>query len=192
MARNRDCDLVRRTSARDGPHRFWHADSFGDFDSGVAGSTRSGLALANPSDAPAAVRLELRGLDGVLLRTSQSLQVPANGQAAFFLNQVPGFETLTGPFEGTLRVVATSPQGITGAGFRAMYNERGNVLFTTTGPLIENAGLPTQLIYPHIAEGGGYTTQFIVIGGASGQANSGVLRFFNEEGNPLNLTLSDR
>ena len=46
--------------------------------------------------------------------------------------------------------------------------------------------------FPHIAEGGGYTTQFIVIRGVSGQANSGVLRFFNEQGNPLNVTLADR
>jgi hypothetical protein len=48
------------------------------------------------------------------------------------------------------------------------------------------------LVFPHIAEGGGYTTQFIVIGGLSGQGNAGVLRFFNEAGNPLNLTLTTR
>ena len=89
-------------------------------------------------------------------------------------------------------MVATRAQGITAVGFRALYNERGNTLFTTTGPLSENAGTPAQLIFPHIAEGGGYTTRFIVIGGVSGQANSGVLRFFNQDGNPLNLTLSER
>ena len=116
----------------------------------------------------------------------------AGGQVALFLNDVPGFETLAAPFEGVLSVIARSPQGITAAGFRTLYNERGNILFTTTGPLFENAGSPSQLVFPHIAEGGGYTTQFIVIGGVSGQSNSGVLRFFNEQGNPLNVTLSDR
>ena len=118
--------------------------------------------------------------------------MPPNGQVSLFLNQAPGLEALPVPFQGVLRVLATSPQGVTAAGFRAMYNERGNVLFTTTGPLSENAGTPAQLIFPHIAEGGGYTTQFIVIGGVSGQANTGVLRFFNQEGNPLNLTLTPR
>ena len=169
-----------------------YAESIGDFDSGIAGSTRSGVALANPSNTTATVRLEMRSLDGALLRTSQPVQVPANGQVALFLNEVPGLETLATPFQGVLSVVATSTQGITAAGFRALYNERGNTLITTTGPLVEDAGSLEQLVFPHIAEGGGYTTQFIVIGGASGQANSGVLRFFNEQGNPLNVTLADR
>jgi len=150
------------------------------------------VSFANPSAATATVVLEMRSLTGASLRTSRPFEVPAKGQVALFLNQIPGFETLAAPFEGVLRVAAASPQGITAAGFRAIVNERGNVLFTTTGPLTENAGAPAQLIFPHIAEGGGYTTQFIVIGGASGQANAGVLRFYNQDGNPLNLTLSPR
>jgi hypothetical protein len=109
-----------------------------------------------------------------------------------FLHQVPGLETLPIPFEGVLRVVATTAQGVTATAFRTLSNERGVTLFTTTGPLEENAGSPEQLVFPHIAEGGGYTTQFIVIGGASGQANAGVLRFFTGEGHPLNLTLTTR
>jgi hypothetical protein len=169
-----------------------YAESIGDFDSGAAGSTRSGIALANPSGAPARVVLEMRSLDGSLLKTSQPLQVPPRGQVAYFLNQIPGLESLTAPFEGVLRVVATSPQGITASGLRALNNERGNVLYTATGPLVENAGTSAQLVFPHIAEGGGYTTQFIVIGGVSGQGNAGVLRFFTQEGDPLNLTLSPR
>jgi hypothetical protein len=169
-----------------------YAESIGDFDSGAAGSTRSGVTFANPSSSVATVVLEMRSLGGALLRTSRPFEVPANGQIALFLNQIPGFETLAAPYEGVLRVAVASPQGITAVGFRAMFNERGNTLFTTTGPLSENAGSPVQLIFPHIAEGGGYTTQFIVIGGASGQANTGVLRFYNQDGNPLNLTLSAR
>src|SRR5262249_35637052 len=100
------------------------ADSTGDFDSGTAGSTRSGVALANPSDAPATVTLEMRSLDGTLLRTSQPVQVPSNGQLSLLLNQVPGLETLASPFEGVLRVVATSPQGITATGIHVLNNER--------------------------------------------------------------------
>src|SRR5262249_35694230 len=101
----------------------------------------------------------------------------------------PGFQTLSTPSEGVIQI--TSPQGITGASFISVRNERGNTLFTTTGPLSEDAGT-IRLVFPHIAEGGGYTTQFVVIGGVSGQANAGVLRFFTEEGNPLNVTLTTR
>ena len=72
-----------------------------------------------------------------------------------------------------------------------MFNERGNALFTTTGPLSENAGVPGLLVFPHIAEGGGYTTQFVVFSGTTGKSDSGLLRFFNEQGNPLNVTLAE-
>jgi len=167
-----------------------YAQDAGDFQSGAVGAARSSVAVANPSDVPATVILEMRNLDGAVLRTSAPIQVPANGEVSVFLTQVPGFETLAAPFEGILRV--SSPQGITAVAFRHLYNERGNTLFTTTGPLEENAGTPQQLVFPHIAEGGGYTTQFVVIGGISGQGNAGVLRFFTGEGNPLNLTLTTR
>jgi hypothetical protein len=132
----------------------------------------------------------MRSLNGTLLRTSRPIAVPPRGQVALSLNQVPGFETLAAPFEGVLRISATSAQGITATAFRALNNERGNTLFTTTGPFRENAGALDQLVFPHLAEGGGYTTQFIVVGGVSGQGNAGVLQFFNGEGNPLNLTLT--
>ena len=169
-----------------------YAESVGDFDAGIAGSTRSSVALANPAQTPVTVRLELRGLDGTLLRLSQPFAVPPVGQVAMFLNQVPGFETMTAPFEGILRITVTSGSGVTGSGFRAIFNERGNTLITTTGPLSENAGVPGQIVFPHIAEGGGYTTQIIVISGTAGESNSGLLSFFNQQGSPLNLTLAER
>ena len=61
---------------------------------------------------------------------------------------------------------------------------------TTTGPLNEDAS-STQLVFAHIAEGSGYTTQFIVVG-ASDRGDSGLLQFFNQEGQPLNVTLADQ
>jgi hypothetical protein len=167
-----------------------YAESLGAFESGKAGSVRSGIALANPSEAPASVTLEIRTLDGTLLRTSRPFNVPASGQVSMLLNEVPGFETLPVPVEGVVRVTTSAAPGVTGTAIRAVYNERGNTIFTTTGPLIEDAGSREQVIFPHIAEGGGYTTQFIVIGGASGQGNAGTLSFFTGEGNPLNLTLT--
>jgi hypothetical protein len=166
-----------------------YGEAQGDFDSGAAGAIRSSIALANPSDAPSNVVIEMRSLDGTLLRQSPLLQVPPSNQVALFLNQIPGFETLAAPFEGVIRI--TSQQGITATAFISVENETGNTLFTTTGPLSEDAGLQ-QLVFPHIAEGGGYTTQFVVIGGMTGQGNAGVLRFFTEQGTPLNLTLTSR
>jgi hypothetical protein len=172
-------------------YRFY-AEALGDFESGVSGSTRSAIALANPSSTPATVRMDLMAFDGRLVATSRPLQIPATGEVAMFVNDVPGLEAVPVPFQGVLRLTATSGPGVTAVGMRAMFNERGVALFTTTGPLVEGAGLPGQLVFPHIAEGGGYTTQFIVVSGPSGPSSSGLLRFFNEQGNPLSVTLTER
>ena len=118
-----------------------------------------------------------------------------------FVHHAPGLEGVPLPFQGILNVRTAcepAPQclprapAIAAVGLRGTYNERGNIIFTTTGPLVENAGAPGQLVFPHIAEGGGYTTQFIVIGAPSGPGSSGTLRFFNQEGNPLSVTLAER
>ena len=169
-----------------------YAEALGDFDAAAAGSTRTNIALANPFDVPISVRLDLTSFDGRFVGSSRLIQIPANGQLSIFLDRIPGFEGVTAPFQGILKAVITSGAGFTTAGFRTKINERGRLLITTTGPLKEDAGSPTQVMFPHIAEGSGYTTQFIVVGGPSGQSNSGVLSFFNQEGAPLNVTLTDR
>jgi hypothetical protein len=172
-------------------HRFY-VESIGNFEAGITGSTRSAIALANPSSTPVTVRLDLTLFDGRLAATSRPIQIPALGQVAMFVHQIPGLEGVPIPFQGVLRLTTTSGAGVSAVGMRAMFNERGVMLFTTTGPLIEDAGLPGQLVFPHIAEGGGYTTQFIVVSGASGPSSSGILRFFNDQGNPLSVTLTER
>src|SRR5207247_10413720 len=68
-----------------------------------------------------------------------------------------------------------------------VFNERGNALFTTTGPLIENAGVSGMVVFPHLAEGGGYTMQFIVVGGTGGQRGCGLLRFLKQQGYTLDV-----
>jgi len=45
----------------------------------------------------------------------------------------------------------------------------------------------SEMDFPHLVDGGGYTTQFILFSGASGQATTGTLGFFDESGQPLNL-----
>jgi hypothetical protein len=53
-----------------------------------------------------------------------------------------------------------------------------------------NATSPaTQLVFPHLVDAGGYTTQFILLSAAPGQSTFGSLRFYDTNGQPLNLTL---
>src|SRR4051812_28968757 len=66
----------------------------------VAGDNRND----SQSELPAVVTLELSNLDGSSTGLSGSINVPANGQAAMFLNQVQGFASFPLSFRGVLRV----------------------------------------------------------------------------------------
>jgi hypothetical protein len=164
-----------------------YVDSLPGFETGVPGSARTGVALANPSSTPATVRLDLTNFNGSL-QASTTAQLPGKGELALMLNDFPGFGQVPQTFQGVLKLTVLSGSGITAAGFRASFNPNGNLLVTTTGPLNENAGIPGLLVFPHIAEGGGYRTRFVIVGGSSGQA--GVLSFFSQNGAPVNLVLS--
>ncbi len=158
--------------------------------SGQPGLIRTGVAIANPSPGAATVNFELSTLSGGSLGLTGKLVVPGTGQTAVFLDQIPGFETLPVPFQGLLRLSTSSPQGISVVGLRGHTNERGDLLITTTPPVNEASApvLPTVLL-PHFADGGGYTTQFLLFSGSAGQASTGRVDFFNQAGQPLNLPL---
>ena len=146
------------------------------------------LALANSSDSPATVTLQLVGLDGTDSGLSGVLTIPPKGHVSSFLFEVPGFGTLPSPYTGVLRLTTSQP-GVTFAGFRARYNEQGQFLATITGPLKE-VGNMNPVIFPHLVDGGGYATQFIVIPGASGAGASGTIRYVDPSGSPLNLAIA--
>jgi hypothetical protein len=66
---------------------------------------------------------------------------------------------------------------------RSLRNERNDFLLATF-PLADMAqSAPAPVVFPQIADGGGYVTQFILIGGVG--AASVTLHFFGEDGMPL-------
>jgi len=155
----------------------------------ATGSIQSGIAVANLSSNSASVTFELTTLDGVsLASTSQTL--PANGQVARFLNEI--FASLVLPVRGVLRITTTG-SGVSVVGLRGRYNERGDFLITTTPARNEGvASTADPMVFPHLVNGGGYSTQFILFSGSAGQSASGKLQFFNQDGTPLGLNLSSR
>ena len=156
-----------------------YAEASGTF--GQPGSVQPGLALANASANPVVVSIVATNLQGQQVGQG-SVNLAGNGQSAVFLNQISGFEGIPLPFQGRLRVSAGSP-AITAVGLRARYNERGDFLITTTPPFVENQAAGS-VVFPHFVDGGGYTTQFVVISGQS-QPSGGTLLFFNSAGQAI-------
>ena len=106
-----------------------------------------------------------------------------------FLDQV--FPSLSFPFQGLLRISGGTSAGFSVVGLRTRTNERGDFLITTIPPANENnSASPMELFFPHLVNGGGYTTQFILFSGTAGQSSSGNLRFLEQDGAPFDLTVN--
>src|SRR5262249_18193409 len=112
-------------------------------------SIQSGIAIANPSGAGITVNLELFNLSGTSTGISGTVTIPGSGQIATFLNQVPGFERMASPFEGTVRISTGSSAGIAVAGLRGRSNELGDFLIATVPAIDESVPASrTDLVFP--------------------------------------------
>jgi len=160
---------------------------------GEIGAIVSGIALANPGEETLSVRLELTDLSGksVASASGASVSIPPRGQIATFLNQIDGFASLRTPFQGILRITTSSPGGVAVVGLRGRWNERGDFLITTTPPVPEQGAgsVAGEGYLPHWVDGGGYTTQFVLLGKGTGSATTGTLRTIAQHGGLLPLAL---
>ena len=153
-----------------------------------ASPVQTGVAVANPSSTPATVTFELTTLAGVSTGLTGTATIPGDGQIAKFLDQISGFENLTTPFQGVLRITTTSTAGLSIVGLRGRTNSRGDFLITTTSPVDENATASTaEQLFPHFAAGGGWSTQLILFAG-SGTTTGGDLRFLSQAGQLIDVT----
>jgi hypothetical protein len=155
---------------------------------GSNGAIQSGVAVTNPSSSEAKIDFELTSLDGISTGLTGAIVVPGLGQRALFLNQIPGFGALT-EYKGILRISSAAQSGIAVIGLRSRSNERNDFLVTTTPAVDESTPLHPTVVFPHIVDGGGYTTQFITFSGTDTEPASGVLNFFSPTGSSLNLSL---
>ena len=177
-------------ASRSGAAFRLYGEAFGGLDTGP-GALETGIAIANTVRTAGTVLFEWTDLAGTPTGMVGSTTLPPDGQLAMFLTQIPGLDRLRATLatrvrvQGNLKISATTQVAV--IGLRGRYNERGDFLVTTTPPAsqIPSAG---DLFFPHLADGGGYTTQFVLFGGAT-QASSGVLSFFTQAGQPLALNL---
>jgi hypothetical protein len=113
------------------------------------------------------------------------VEIPASGQKAFFLNEIPAFGSLSLPFHGVMTLSASTPFTVTG--IRGRTNERGEFLITTTAavnPTVRTGS--TELLFPHFADGAGYSTQLVLFP-TSTTSTGGTIYFFEQSGVPKAL-----
>ena len=154
------------------------------------GAVRTGLALANPNDAPATVAFFFTDSEGSDFGHSTFTLRPRE-QIARFLDEAP-FNGGSAMF-GTFTFTADLPVAV--IALRGFVNERSEFLMTTL-PVAPLAVPTTGTVYfPHFADGGSWTTQVILVNPTHAPI-SGSVQFFGpgsetEAAAPATLTLAD-
>jgi len=141
----------------------------------------TGFALANPNGVSQEININAYQNDGMTsIGTSKGpLHLDANGHAAMFANGI--IEGLPADFKGVLDINSSSP--FAALTIRALNNERNDFLMSTF-PVADPAQRPlAPLLFPHIAEGGGYDTEFIFL--SPSDASIIAIGMFSDAGNPL-------
>jgi hypothetical protein len=141
----------------------------------------TGLAIASPGASAAQVAIRAYQTDGSTPASGTTASVSLNGGGHFarYVGQL--ISGLPAGFTGVLDVSSTSP--FVAATLRSLKNARGDVLLTAFPTADLSGPAPSPVIFPHIAAGGGYTAQFILL--SSGAASGTTLRFLDDNGAPL-------
>jgi hypothetical protein len=154
---------------------------------GTVGSYSTGVAIANTSSSAVTVTLNLFTAAGASTGLSTTRPLSAFGQTNGYLSDF--FPTLQLPFQGVLEVT-TPGTTISAVTLRIRINERGETLFTTTPLTVENSSpVSAELDFPQIVNAGGFTTQFILYSGTTGQATSGIVQFVKNDGTAFPLSV---
>jgi hypothetical protein len=89
-------------------------------------------------------------------------------------------------FKGVAEISSTVP--FVALTLRALTNSRNETLLTTLPVADANQSAPAPIVFPQIADGLGFTTQFIFI--SAGGAGSVNMTLLNEDGTPLAIGIS--
>jgi hypothetical protein len=160
-----------------------HLISSGRIYAEINGPVNTGLAIANPNNQPATVSYYFTDAGGD--SDTFTTTIAANAQIARFLNQAPfnGPASLTGTFtfNSSVPVAAIALRGLT--------NERGEFLITTLpiADLREPAPTGPDLVLPHFAAGGGWTTEIILVNPGDSTL-TGKIQFVDPTGGPAAVT----
>jgi len=150
----------------------------------LSANHNTGLAIANVDKITANITINAYQPDGVSIGGSSwgPLSLAANGHDSKFANQL--IEGLPDGYRGVLDISSTTP--FAALTVRSFYNERNEFLMTTFPIADANQAAPSPIIFPQVADGGGYVTEFILI--SSGAAANAKPGFYNDAGVPTDFS----
>ncbi len=156
----------------------------------VRAPVNTGLAIANPNDAPATILFYFRDAQGMRFGDGH-FELGAHEQTARFLDQAPfnSGDEVSGTF------TFTSSEPITVIALRGLTNQDGEFLMTTL-PVAPLASTLTDTVYfPHFTDGDGWVTQVILVN-PTDRPITGTVRFLGPGSGamaaaPAVLTLDD-
>jgi ligand-binding sensor domain-containing protein len=143
----------------------------------------TGLAIANIEASGASITINAFQIDGITSIATSPVLLPlaANGHDAKFADQL--FSDLPSDFTGVLDISSATP--FAALTIRSLYNENHDFLMTTFPVADATRPAPSPVVFPQIADGGGYITEFILLS-PTGAATS-TLSFFDGEGIPIDF-----
>jgi hypothetical protein len=150
----------------------------------LSGGHNTGLAIANTAGNSSDIRLMAFESNGITSVESSAdpLQLSGNGHVAKFADQF--ISGLPAGFTGVLDISSSTP--FAALTLRFLSNERNDFLMTAFPIADANQSAPSPIVFPQIADGGGYVTQFILLSsGASYWPSNTTLSFHSETGEPL-------
>ena len=148
-----------------------------------SGNHGTGLAIANPGSPEISVTLRTCQTDGSTPAGTGvgPVNLNGNGHTAGFVPQL--VSGLPVNFTGVLDISSSSP--FVALTLRSLTNSRGNFLLTAFPIADATQPAPSPMVFPQIADGGGYVTEFILL--SVGGPSSTILRFYGEDGSPLDV-----
>src|SRR5439155_7480872 len=147
----------------------------------VSGPVNTGLAIANPNDQPATISFHFTDTSGADFAAGPPVKIEPNQQIARFLDQDP-FNGLAGraSLQGTFSLTSDVPVSV--IALRGFSNERtpSEFLITTLPVTDLSVTPPGGTVYlPHFADGGGWTTQIILVNPTDSTLD-GAVQFFGQ------------
>jgi hypothetical protein len=147
----------------------------------------TGLAIANPTTSKASITFKAYEKDGITPTgaVGPPLILETNEHRAKFVSElILGLPT---DFSGVLDISASSP--FVALTLQSRINSRGDFLLTTFPIADATQSAPSPLVFPQIADGGGYLTSFVFLGTEA--PCSLDLSFYDDDGTLLNIGSSN-